>query len=115
MSSLRAVIVSGSGPVLVTTTVKVNVPPGSGRVDGSAVLSTRIDGAPVMVTVASSASVAVLPSSSLAVTVTMSVWVAPAAPAKAPGNVQVGELAPGASVVPMRAPQVEPGMAARFP
>src|SRR4051794_18085828 len=115
MSSVRPVMVMVSGLVLVTRTLKVKVPPGSGRDEGSADFSTRIDGAAVMFTVASSVSVAVLPSLSVAVTVTTSVWLAPGAPVKAPGNVHVGELAPGARVVPMRAPQVEPGRVARSP
>ena len=83
-------MVSASGPVLVTTTLKVNVPPGSGRLPGAADFSTRMAGSRlVMVTTASSVSVASLPSSSSPVTVTTSVWLAPALPVKLPVNEQL--------------------------
>ena len=39
MLSVRVVMVSGFGPVLVTTTPKVKVPPGAGMVGGVALLS----------------------------------------------------------------------------
>ncbi len=44
MLSVRAVIVTGSELRLVTTTLKVKVPPGSGRDAGVAVLSTEMIG-----------------------------------------------------------------------
>src|SRR5215213_620230 len=116
MSSVRAVRVSGSGPVLVTTAVKVKVPPGSGRLDGWADFSTMIDGMPARVTVASSEAVTWLLSLSAARTVTMSVWVAPTAPVNVPVNERGGELAPGARNVRIRVLQLEPGRgAARSP
>ena len=83
-------MVRASGPVLVTTTPKVNWPPGSGRLLGLADFSTRMTGSRlVRVTTASSVSLTELPSSSAPVTVTMSVWLAPALPVKLPGNEQV--------------------------
>ena len=52
-------MVTASGPMLVTTTLKVKVPPGSVRTSGVAVLSTWMaGGTSVMVTMASSSSVA---------------------------------------------------------
>ena len=73
MSSVREVIVTDSRLTLVTTTLKVKVPPGSGRVAGEAVLSTTMVGTRlVMATTASSSSVAVEPSSSTAMAVTTS-------------------------------------------
>ena len=78
---------TGSKDVFLTLTVKVTSPPGSSTTDGSAVLSTSMVGLmSVRVTVASSVSVAVLPSLSTAAADTMSVWLAPALPAKAPVN-----------------------------
>jgi hypothetical protein len=72
------VIVTGSLDVLVTTTVKLKVPPGASWLSGSAVFSTVMVGSTsVMVTMASSLSVAVSLSSSTTTTVTMSVWLAP--------------------------------------
>ncbi len=76
---------TGLGPGLRTVRVKVNVPPGSGRLVGLAVLVVvMVGGAAVMVTTASSVSVTVFPGGSVAVTVTTSVWVEPAAPATLP-------------------------------
>jgi hypothetical protein len=116
MLSVRVLMVMGSGLVLVTTALKVKVPPGAGRLVGAAVLTTcTVGSTSVMPTVASSVSVAVWLSSSTAVAVTMSVWVAPALPVKLPGKLQGTDVAPGASTVPMSAPQVEPGMTTRFP
>ena len=75
--------------MLVTTTVKVKVPPGSGRLSGLAVLSTRTVGRTLMrLTVASSVSVATVPFTSVPVTVTMSVWQAPPTPVKVPVKAQ---------------------------
>ncbi len=62
MSSVRAVMVTGSALVFLTTTVKVNVPPGAGRVSGLAVLTTAMVGTTlVMRTMASSVSVTWVP------------------------------------------------------
>src|SRR5215210_3690055 len=116
MSSVRVVMVRAFGPVLVTTTLKVKEPPGAGRVVGVALFSTEMSGTMLIrLTVASSLAVTTVPSSSVAVTVTTSVWDAPAGPVKSPGNVQGADDAPGASTVPMRAPQVEPGRVATLP
>src|SRR5687768_6999729 len=109
-------MVTGSRPVLETVTLKVKLPPGAGSDVGVASLTTLMTGGRSrMVTVASSESVAVVPSASVTTTVTTSVWDAPAAPVKSPGKVQGTDEAPGASVVPMSAPQVEPGRVARLP
>ena len=109
-------MVTGSKLLLVTVTVKVNVPPGAGRVSGSAVFTTSmVGGTSVMETTASSSSVAVVPSASVTTTVTTSVSDAPALPKKLPVNVHGAEEAPGARVVPMRGPQVDPGRVARLP
>ena len=90
MSSVSDVIVSGSALRLVTTTLNVNWPPGSGSEAGVAVLSTAMIGrTSVRVTTASSVSVASLPSSSSPVTVTVSVWLSPALPVKLPVNEQL--------------------------
>ena len=83
-------IVTGSLLRLVTTTLKVKVPPGSGSDAGVAVLSTEMigsvagdgDGGVVV-------SVTVVPSSSTPVTVTMSVWVSPSLPVKLAVNEQL--------------------------
>ena len=72
--------------VLVTTTSKVNVPPGSGRERGSAVFSTAMAGRPVRVTVASSSSVTCTPTGFSPTTVTVSVWESPELPVKSPSK-----------------------------
>src|SRR6476646_1467112 len=98
-------MVSEFGPVLVTTTRQVKVPPGAGMVGGVALLSTRMAGVMEMIdTVAWSMAVTTVPEASVAVAVTVSVWDAPAAPAKLPVKVHGAAEAPGASTVPMRAP-----------
>ena len=90
MLSTRDVSVTASNEWLVTTTVKVNEPPGSGRVSCETVLSTEIFGRTlVSVTIASSLSVAGVSSSSIATAVTVLVWLAPALPVNVPGKVQV--------------------------
>src|SRR5687768_14871672 len=109
MSSVRAVMVTVSVPGFDTTTVKVKVPPGAGRVSGVAVFTTATTGTTlVMRTMASSVSVTMTPAAFWPTTVTTSVWEAPAWPVKGPVNVHGGELAPGARVVPIRVLQVEP-------
>ena len=109
-------MVTGSKLLLVTTTSKVNVPPGAGMLSGFAVFTTSmVGGMSVIVTVASSSSVAVVPWASVTTTVTTSVCAVPASPKTFPVNVQGADEAPGASVVPIRAPQVEPGRMARLP
>src|SRR5580704_15290683 len=119
MLSNRDVIVTGSTVLgLDTVTVKVKLPPGADRLIGLADLVTPICGnavGGVMVTVALAVEVAVLPLVSVPSTVTMSVWLAPALPVNAPVKLHDGEVAPGARVVPMRLPQVEPGRVARLP
>src|SRR5947209_2245652 len=88
--SVSDVIVTGSVLLLVTTTVKVKSPPGSGRLSGLAVFCTAITGRTlVMATVALSDAWAVSPLWSTAVAVTVSVWVAPGGPVKGAVNVQV--------------------------
>jgi hypothetical protein len=69
---------------LVTTTAKVKEPPGSGRLRGSAVLTTWISGWPVRLTVASSLSVTSTPVGFSPMTVTVSVWDWPATPVNWP-------------------------------
>jgi hypothetical protein len=84
------VIVSGLTLVLVTTTVKVKLPPGSGLVVGSAVfLTVMVGGTGVSVTVAVSEAVASRPWVSTALAVTVSVWLSGARPVKSPGKVQL--------------------------
>ena len=73
-------MVTGTVPVLVTTTSKVKSPPGTVRVRGVAVLSTAMVGAAVRLTTASSSSVTSTPAGFVARTVTTSVWLSPAAP-----------------------------------
>ena len=88
--SVRDVIVTGSGPLLITWTLKVKSPPGTGRVAGVASLMTRIWGRTlVMATVALSDAWAVSPLWSTAVAVTVSVWVAPGGPVNGAVKVQV--------------------------
>src|SRR5688572_19353717 len=102
MSSDRLLIVSDSALVLVTTTVNVTLPPGSGSEATPAVLSTLIVGATsVIVTVASSVSQAGVAgaSSSSPQAVTTSVWLVPALPDTAPTKVKL-QLAPAARTVP---------------
>src|SRR5436305_9159091 len=102
--------------VLVTSTVKVKVPPGAGLERGLAVLTTvMVGGTLVIDTVALAVSVAVVPWESVTTTVTRSDWDAPASAMKLPVKLHVGEEAPGARVVPMRAPQVLPARVARVP
>lgn len=92
-----------------TRTLKVNWPPGSGRVRGLASLMTSIwGGMSVMATVASSVSVAGLPLWSVAVAVTVSVRSSPGAPVNGAVKLQGSEVAPGCRTSPMRAPHVEP-------
>ncbi len=82
-SSDRETRVTDSTEVLATVTVKVTVPPGSGRMPGSAVLVTSMVGVrSPKVTVASSSSEAGLPSSSITAAVTVSRWAgSPTSPA----------------------------------
>jgi hypothetical protein len=91
MLSVRLVMVTDSAALsLRTRTVKVKVPPGSGRVRGAASLMTVMTGGtPSRVTTASSVAVAVLPAASVPTAVTTSVWLAPALPVKVPGKEQV--------------------------
>src|SRR5580658_40886 len=100
-----------------TWTVKVKLPPGAGRLGGLAALVTAITGvnSGVRVTVACAVAVTMLPLLSTPVTVTVSVWLAPDTPVKEPVKLHGADVAPGASVVPMRAPQVDPARVARFP
>ena len=88
MLSVSEVMVSTSLEVLVTTTEKVKVPPGSVRLAGVTSLMTRMVGSGVRVTTASSVSVTSTPWGFSPTTVTMSVWEAPATPKKSPGKVQ---------------------------
>src|SRR5688500_17763717 len=100
MSSSRLVIVTDSGDVFVTTTVKVALPPGSGIESGNAVLSTVIVGTTsVTVTVASSVSLTGRASSSAASAVTMSVK-APASGPTAPVNENVHDPFVAARTMP---------------
>src|SRR5690606_28239776 len=79
LSSIRLVIVADTGPLFVTTYVKVTLPPVSGTVVGLAVFSTMMLGSTSLyVTVAGSSSVTSLPSSSSALAVNVLMWVPPA-------------------------------------
>ena len=83
-------MVTASEPMLVTTTLKVKAPPGSGRLEGVAVLSTWTAGTTsVMKTTASSLSVTSTPAGLVARTVTTSVWLAPALPLKGAVKLQL--------------------------
>src|SRR5207248_2567849 len=104
--SLSDVIVTGLIPVLVTTTLKVKSPPGSGRLSGLAVVCAVITGGTlVRVTVALSLAWTVSPLWSTAVAVTVSVCVAPGGPVNGAVNVQVYD-APGWRTVPTAVVQV---------
>src|SRR5688572_9266519 len=98
-------MVIGSALGLVTTTVKVNVPPGASRVNGLAVLFTATTGTTlVIVTVASSESLTWVPAGLTPVTVTTSVWEAPTGPVKLPKKVHGAVEAAGARTVFWKAP-----------
>src|SRR5437588_8926179 len=91
-----AVMVTGSGLVLVTRTVKVNGPPGAGRLVGLADLVTvRVGGRLVMEMVALAVALTWVPPVVVAVAVTTSVWVAPASPVKVATNEHL-DVPPGA-------------------
>src|SRR5947199_248935 len=98
MSSTRESMVRTSLLGLVTTTVKVKSPPGSGRLRGLAVLATAITGAGVRETVALSWAVTEVPSGLWPTTVTVSVWESPALPVKGPMKLHGADDAPGARV-----------------
>lgn len=90
MSSTSEVMVIGSKLVLVTLTVKRKIPPGSGRLSGSADFTIRmLGGTLVMVTVAREIDTTCWPRSSRPVVVIVSVWEAPALPKKLPVNAHV--------------------------
>ncbi len=85
-----------SPDVLMTKTEKTTVPPGSGRLVGSATLSTSTVGrVSTMSTSARACSVTLLPSSSCAVAVMMLERTSPASPLTTPDQEQA-YVAPGA-------------------
>ncbi len=88
MLSVSELMVTASKALsLRTLTVKVKVPPGSGRLRGEASLMTVMTGGtPTMVTTASSWAVAVWPAVSVATAVTMSTWLVPGRPAPVGGT-----------------------------
>src|SRR5258706_257062 len=96
LSSSEVMVTDSAESVLVTTTVKVTLPPGSGIDVGLADFWTAMPGmTSVIVTVASSSSQAWLASSSLAHAVTVSVCaptVEPTSPVKS--NVQLSPASP---------------------
>src|SRR5437868_4778657 len=108
MSSTSESMVRTSVLGFVTTTVKVKSPPGAGRLRGLAVFDTAITGAGVRVTVAVSLAVTLTPVGLWPTTVTVSVWESPGLPVKGPMKLHGADEAPGARVVPMSRPQVEP-------
>ena len=99
-----------------TCTVNVNVPPGSGRLNGLATFVTAICGVPeTSETVACATAVAVNPFESIPLTVTVSVCEAPAVPVNGPVKLHGLLDAPGASVTPINDPHVLPARVAMFP
>src|SRR5947209_908551 len=106
---------TGSALVLVTTTVKVKSPPGSGRLAGLAALVTAtVGGTLVRVTVAWALAWVGTPGMSTAVAVTVSVWDWPPVPVNGAVNWHV-KLPPGWRTVPTAVLQVELARVVRLP
>src|SRR5947199_132789 len=115
MSSTRESMVMISLLGLVTTTVKVKSPPDRKSLGEGDDLATAITGTGVRVTVALSLAVTEVPSGLWPTTVTVSVWESPELPVKGPVKLHGADEAPGARVVPMSRPHVEPGRVGRSP